>query len=438
MNRRFSCTISSKVATRITALTLPVALAVAVGAGAFGAGCSGGDGNGEGSGADAAGNATGDVDASGAMSARDGSSAADGAARARAGGEGSDAGATEDGAVADDASRDALAEAASSDAGTDAPVGLGLDCGDAGAPNAGPAPVNLGCTGLYSSWPSRTLAASVMPFDPGLHLWSDGATKARYIELPPGAKIDTADMDEWNFPVGTKLWKEFSLGGKKVETRFMWKQASGAWLKTTYQWSSDQQTATELTTGAKDVWGTGYEIPDQYACTTCHEGRLDYVLGFEAIGLSSPAASGLTMAKLVQLGLVTDAPTAPIVIPGNATEQAALGWLHANCGTSCHSGSDNAYARSTDLWMRLTTKTLATVQGTDTYTRTVGVTATFKPTDGTVLQRIKPHDPAHSCVTYRDSRRDQADEGNQMPPIGTHVIDSAGVQLVTNWINSMP
>ena len=67
-----------------------------------------------------------------------------------------------------------------------------------------------------------------------------------------------------------------------------------------------------------------------------------------------------------------------------------------------------------------------------------GVDATFKPPDGTVLKRIKPHDPAHSCVTYRDSRRDQADEGIQMPPIGTHVVDTAGVQLVTNWINAMP
>ena len=284
----------------------------------------------------------------------------------------------------------------------------------------------------------KRLPPGILPFNAGVALWSDGAIKSRWISLPAGSKIDTTDMDEWKFPVGTKLWKEFSLGGKKVETRFMWKQASGAWLKTTYQWSSDQQTATELTTGARDVWGTGYEIPDQYACTTCHEGRLDYVLGFEAIGLSTPAASGLTMAKLVQLGLVTDAPAAPIVIPGNATEQAALGWLHANCGTSCHSGSDNAYARSTELWMRLTTTTIATVTGTDTYQRTVGVKATFRPPDGTVLERIKPHDPAHSCVTYRDGRRDQADEAIQMPPIGTHVVDTAGVQLVTNWINAMP
>jgi hypothetical protein len=422
----------------LATFSLPAALAVAVGAGAVGAGCGGEDGgaSADGSGSDAAAS-TGDADSSAIVAARDGSADVEPDAR---GGDGSDAGEARDGALAEDASADAIADAtaASSDAAADAPVGLGLECGDAGAPNAGPAPRDLGCTGLYASWPSRTLAPTVMAFDPGLHLWSDGATKARYIELPPGTKIDTSDMDEWTFPVGTKVWKEFSLGGKKVETRFMWKQASGQWLKTTYQWSSDQQTATELTTGAKDVWGTGYEIPDQYACTTCHEGRLDYVLGFEAIGLSTPAASGLTMAKLVQLGLVTDAPAAPIVIPGNATEQAALGWLHANCGTSCHSGSDNAYARSTELWMRLTTKTIATVQGTDTYKRTVGVAATFKPADGTVLERIKPHDPAHSCVTYRDSRRDQADEGNQMPPIGTHVVDTAGVQLVTNWINAMP
>ena len=189
MKRSFSSALSGSLATRITALTLPAALAVAVGAGTVGAGCSGGDGSADGSGSDASSSATGDRDASGAIVSRDAAPAADGTAAENDAGEPSDARSIEDGAVAEDASRDALADAAPGDAGTDAPVGLGLDCGDAGAPNAGPAPSNLGCTGLYASWPSRTLAASVMPFDPGLHLWSDGATKARYIELPPGTKI---------------------------------------------------------------------------------------------------------------------------------------------------------------------------------------------------------------------------------------------------------
>src|SRR5262249_36612081 len=82
-----------------------------------------------------------------------------------------------------------------------------LDC--TGQDAAFGPPSDLGCTGLYSDWARRTLNPDAKEFDPGLHLWSDGAQKTRWILVPPGQKIDTADMNEWRFPVGTKLWKEF-------------------------------------------------------------------------------------------------------------------------------------------------------------------------------------------------------------------------------------
>ena len=79
-----------------------------------------------------------------------------------------------------------------------------------------------------------------------------------------------------------------------------------------------------------------YEIPSRDACKSCHLGRIDNVLGFEAINLASPGAtvngavpgSGLAGIKT----LLSKLPTSPLVIPGDTTAQAALGWLHANCG----------------------------------------------------------------------------------------------------------
>ena len=44
----------------------------------------------------------------------------------------------------------------------------------------------------------------------------DRAAKRRWIQLPEGATIDTSDMDYWQFPVGTKLWKEFVRDGVRV------------------------------------------------------------------------------------------------------------------------------------------------------------------------------------------------------------------------------
>ena len=40
---------------------------------------------------------------------------------------------------------------------------------------------------------------------PRYPLWSDGAEKQRYLSLPPGTQIDTSNMDDWKFPVGTRV-----------------------------------------------------------------------------------------------------------------------------------------------------------------------------------------------------------------------------------------
>ncbi|MEQ1878129.1 MAG: hypothetical protein ABL958_15915, partial [Bdellovibrionia bacterium] len=68
---------------------------------------------------------------------------------------------------------------------------------------------------------------TIREFQPKYQLFSDGASKRRWLFLPQGSKIDTTDMNAWKFPVGTQLWKEFSRGGKKVETRWVIKVRTG-------------------------------------------------------------------------------------------------------------------------------------------------------------------------------------------------------------------
>src|ERR1700722_5624864 len=156
-----------------------------------------------------------------------------------------------------------------SGSGLDGPTahdgGTAEDAGDCGIGTSGE-PTDLGCTGLYSDWATKTVASNVNEFAPGYTLWSDGAQKTRWIYLPPGQTIDTSNMDEWVFPVGTKLWKEFKLpvGDSatpiRLETRLLWKRGNNDWYRTTYRWSDDGQTsATELTTGELDANGDGYE-----------------------------------------------------------------------------------------------------------------------------------------------------------------------------------
>src|SRR5437762_972066 len=105
-----------------------------------------------------------------------------------------------------------------------------------------PAPT-LTCTGLYSDISTKELAPGVEPYLPAIALWSDGADKDRWIRLPPGTTIDTSDPNEWAFPDGTKLWKQFSRDGRRVETRLWQKVRSGFWVDAAYAWSDDETEA---------------------------------------------------------------------------------------------------------------------------------------------------------------------------------------------------
>lgn len=339
-----------------------------------------------------------------------------------------------------DADAASAADGPSSDA-SDAGASDGNDCavGSAGEPT------DLRCTGLYSDWPSKTVSPDVTEYNPGLALWSDGAVKTRWIYLPPGAtpdsgrqRIDTSDMDEWTFPVGTKLWKEFVLEGKRIETRLLWKQAVSSWYLTTYRWSPDESSATELLTGELDADGNGYEVPAQSACPFCHRGRRDDVLGFEAVSLSSATATPVTMQTLAAQGWITNVPDAGIVIPGNPADVAALGYLHANCGTTCHN-SGSGLAQDTGFFMRLEVANLSTVQATDTWQTGVNVVGRYTPPGAAApMVRLAPDDAGASCVYFRMSVRtgeDDAAAGVQMPPIDTHKVDEAGVSIVEQWIN---
>ena len=74
-------------------------------------------------------------------------------------------------------------------------------------------PPTLQETGLYSDFATLEVDPRHLAFSPQYPLWTDGAAKRRWISLPPGSAIDGSDPDAWVFPVGTRLWKEFSFGG---------------------------------------------------------------------------------------------------------------------------------------------------------------------------------------------------------------------------------
>lgn len=318
-------------------------------------------------------------------------------------------------------------------AGSDAGIVPLMDAGhDAGHDASMPLPEALSETGLYMTGSTSTLAAGVMPYEPSYVLWSDGADKQRYLYLPPGTQIDTSDMDRWKFPVGTKVWKEFSLGGKRLETRLLWKNSETGWFQMAFVWNDDGTDATAAPRGAIDVGGTTHDVPARNRCSDCHDGAGDKLLGVSAIQLSHDRPE-VNLKQLANDGRLSAAPNGDFRLPADDT-WSALGYLHANCG-NCHNPNSVVWDKvDLDLWLR--TAELGDATHTQSYLTTVSVALTDFSGDGDagVTNRIQPGDAVHSGLILRMTTRGN---DNAMPPIASEVVDDDGVALVSKWIDAL-
>jgi hypothetical protein len=274
-------------------------------------------------------------------------------------------------------------------------------------------------TCLYQDAESLKPSAIVFNYRPQYELWSDGAQKNRWIYLPPGQKINSAEMGAWVMPVGTRIWKEFLRDGKKVETRMITKVSAAAgpasWNFATYAWSADQKEAVLLKTGATNVLGTAHDIPSPAVCMSCHQGSQDGALGFNALQLSKEQGEDhIDLMKLKQYGLLSDNPAGNFRIPGSAKTQAALGYLQANC-SHCHFSGGSAFAFvQMDLRHNLDAPSM---QQQLAY-RTLMTTG-----------KIIEGDPDASRIVARMSARPGG-----MPSLGTETADTEGLRAIREWI----
>lgn len=297
----------------------------------------------------------------------------------------------------------------------------------------------LSSRGLYRDLANGDPAEAAIEYTPDYALWSDGVAKRRWLLLPPGSQIDTSDMDHWTFPVGTVAVKEFSLDGQRLETRFIERVGESGEQKDdyflgTFVWREDQSEAVLTADGAPNVNGTSHDVPAQKLCIHCHRGEPGAVLGISAIQAST---SGL-LARLEELGMLTNAPGRAFVVGGDDTQAKALGVLHANCG-HCHS--------ETGLAPNMTLRIMAgeadlPFEETALYRATIGqpVSSDWLSPPPEYSIRIEPGHPESSALLYRMTQRGREDElvPEQMPPIATNKVDMDGVAAVSQWIAALP
>ncbi len=304
-------------------------------------------------------------------------------------------------------------------------------------------PSHLRDTGLYAGGTDE-IAADVLPFSPQYPLWSDGAEKRRWIRLPRGTRIDARDPDRWVFPVGTRLWKEFTLG-RRLETRMLERTREG-WRFAAYVWTEDGTDAELAPPAGVSVAlpsGGRWAIPGTADCRACHEGQPNPVLGFTALQLSSdrdpgaphahPAHAEVHLEDLLDRGLLRGLPSSlrsapPRIAASSADERAALGYLHANCGV-CHNRQGPMAGIGLDLLQSVS-------EGRTSVERTrasVLAVRALRPVGGAEM-RLQPGQPEHSVLFRRMGARDPLD---QMPPLGTEKPDRDALALLERWIHSL-
>lgn len=228
-------------------------------------------------------------------------------------------------------------------------------------------------------------------FTPRYPLWSDAMDKRRWLHLPAGASIDKSNRDAWQFPRGTRAWKEFSRDGTKVETRLIERLADGSWRYLTYAWNAEGTRATLAPEDGIPERG----IPSRADCLACHEGAEVPILGYSAVQLET----GLP---------------------------AALGYLHGNCG-HCH--NDSALPA-----LELSLEQKASDPGKSearTYASLLGRYSRFRAHGSANTRRVVPGKPDESILL---ARMKSSDPLTRMPPLGVSVVDADGVALVSRWI----
>jgi hypothetical protein len=291
-------------------------------------------------------------------------------------------------------------------------------------------PARLSETGLYADLRADAFAPGVLPYRPQFELWSDGASKRRWISLPPGTRIDTSDMDSWQFPVGTRLWKEFSRDNVRIETRLLQRTGPGPgdWVTVAYLWNDSNSEAIAVPDGVEDARGTAHDVPAANECMGCHGGRPARVLGFSAIQLSHDDPPGqVTLDELARRDLLTAPPAAPLQLHADPEARAALGYLHANCG-HCHNQQRpprsglRCFDPEDELDFLLRAGELGAVTQTAAFRTAVG-------------HAIKPGDPGGSEVVKRMNGRRRFPPS--MPPLASERVDDQGLAVVRTWIEGL-
>lgn len=321
----------------------------------------------------------------------------------------------------------------------------------------GSMPSLLSQTGAFRDTHSLTPVGGLIPYSLNVSFWSDGAAKSRWISVPkegtlPGTKIGFAPAGEWKFPNGTVFVKHFEIATdetqpnlkRRLETRLLVRSANGSVYGVSYKWRSDNSDADLLSTNLtetiliKTTTGTRTQTwyyPSRQDCRTCHTDLAGGVLGVKTrqlngdftysdgvtnnqlrawnhLGLFEPAIAEADLGGYSKLARADD--------KSRSLEDRVRSYLDANC-SHCHRPQGTVAYFDARYDVPLAQQNLIE-----------GQVLIDEAIDGAHI--ISPNDTWRSILFMRINSTDAI----KMPPLAHQQLDTQGIALVRQWIESLP
>jgi uncharacterized repeat protein (TIGR03806 family) len=316
------------------------------------------------------------------------------------------------------------------------------------------APAHLSDTGAFSDTASLQPSTGLVPYSVQSPLWSDGASKRRWISVPEGEQVGFSEDQSWSLPVGSVVIKHFELAldeahpenRRRLETRFLVMNNEGLY-GLTYKWNqagTDADLLLESQTEEIGIHGLDgqvhtiqYFYPGPGDCLVCHNGGAGGTLGIRTSQLNGeflyPETERLANQLFTwgQIGLLdqgfgrSELDSSPRLVPltdETASLEARIrSYWAVNC-SMCHGVAAGIQAHWDARY-----ETPLSDQGV-IWVAPSG--ATGLPGDFLIA-------PGHveNSLLYR--RSSSTSPGYRMPPLGRSSADPKYVQTLERWIQEL-
>ncbi|WP_240464842.1 parallel beta-helix domain-containing protein [Paraferrimonas sp. SM1919] len=319
--------------------------------------------------------------------------------------------------------------------------------------------------------PTKNANSGGLAYDLNTQLFTDYASKYRYVFIPEGESAEFNATEVFNFPVGTVITKTFAMPANTanrgianeslIETRLLIRRVDG-WAALPYVWNAEKTDAVLTKAGASQNmmishngqdYDFNYKVPNINDCKQCHQFKADANSAAEFLPIG-PKARNLNkdfdhgagainqLTAWAQAGILVNLPELSSVdsVPSfNDTDAAAIAtmsdtdlmanakaYLDINCA-HCHRPEGNA--SNTGLKLEYGRSYASDPFGHGTCKSPVAYGG------GNLSYDTVPGDADNSIMHYRMA---STDPGDRMPEIGRSLAHLEGVALIKEWINRLP